>query len=245
MRQVPTYLIIGNGRMASHFCHYLNLLGLPFLQWSRKTHITSDLTLNIRKASHIIVLISDSSIPHFLNNLKADSDKVIVHFSGMLSLSGIYSAHPLMTFSYDLYDVATYQQVPFILEEGAPPLNSLLPGLPNQGYYIKPHLKPYYHALCVMSNNFSCLLWQKLFQEISNTFNLPIEIVFPYLMQSFKNLQSNPQGALTGPLVRGDNITINKHLFALEGDNFLGIYQSFVDYFQKTHLKKETPHEHI
>jgi hypothetical protein len=30
MRQVPQYLIIGNGRIASHFRHEFNLLDCPF-----------------------------------------------------------------------------------------------------------------------------------------------------------------------------------------------------------------------
>ena len=36
MRQVPRYLIIGNGRMAQYICHYFSALNLSFHQWSRK-----------------------------------------------------------------------------------------------------------------------------------------------------------------------------------------------------------------
>ncbi len=34
MRQVPNYLIIGSGRIARHFSYYLQLLQLPYRQWS-------------------------------------------------------------------------------------------------------------------------------------------------------------------------------------------------------------------
>ncbi len=245
MRQVPTYLIIGNGRMASHFCHYLKLLSLPFLQWARKTHSIADLQLSLNKATHIVVLISDSSIPTFINNLTLSEKKIIIHFSGMLSIPNAYSAHPLMTFSHDLYDKHGYEQIPFILEEGSPNLSTLLPGLPNQGYFIPPALKPFYHALCVMSNNFTCLLWQKINHELSHSLNLPPEIILPYITQTFKNLTYNPHGSLTGPLVRGDKVTINKHLAALESDDFLEIYQAFVNYYQNKCTTKEVAHEHF
>ncbi|MGD9591470.1 MAG: DUF2520 domain-containing protein [Candidatus Berkiella sp.] len=224
-------LIIGNGRMATHFSYYLSLLHIPFLQWSRKTHHLCQLPSLIQQATHIVLLISDSAIPTFLNNFKIEN-KIIIHFSGLLSIPGIYSAHPLMTFTHDLYKKECYQQIPFILEEGSLPIAKLLPKIPNQAYYIPSHLKDFYHALCVISNNFSCLLWQKLFQEIKNTFHLPQEIILPFLQQSFHNLQKNPHGSLTGPLARGDFNTINKHLLALKNDDFQDIYQAFVNYYK-------------
>ncbi len=36
MRQVPQYLIISSGCMARHFSYYLQLLQLPYRQWSRE-----------------------------------------------------------------------------------------------------------------------------------------------------------------------------------------------------------------
>lgn len=232
MRQVPRYLVIGSGKMATHFCHYLSLLSLPYLQWSRKTQSLADLQTKSSQASHIIVLISDTHIPSLIDTLTLNTHTVLVHFSGMLSLTKGYSAHPLMTFSSDLYDLERYKEIPFILEQGSPPLSTLLPGLPNPSYFIPKERKPFYHALCVMSNNFSCLLWNKIFTDISTTLNLPKDIVLPYLKQTFSNIAKNPQGALTGPLARGDEVTIHKHIEALQEDNFSEIYQAFVNFYQ-------------
>jgi predicted short-subunit dehydrogenase-like oxidoreductase (DUF2520 family) len=56
--------------------------------------------------------------------------------------------------------------------------------------------------------------------------NLPASLAKPYLTQVLKNsLQSH--SALTGPIARGDNQTIQKHLDVL-GENFKPLYQSFV-----------------
>ena len=46
MRQVPVrdaspFGIVGNGRVARHFQHYFNLLGLPARAWSRRLEAQS------------------------------------------------------------------------------------------------------------------------------------------------------------------------------------------------------------
>lgn len=231
MRQVPNYLIIGNGKMATHFCHYLTLLELPFTQWARQHHTLSDLKRQTKKASHILFLISDAAIVPFFEEHAIGNNKINVHFSGQLCAPGIHSAHPLMTFTQDLYDKQSYSQTPFILIKDGPDFSELLPHLPNPSYTISPEHKTFYHALCVIGNNFTCLLWKKLFDEFTQTLQLPQSAAMPYLMQTFKNIQKNPQSALTGPLVRKDRNTIQAHLEVLQDDNFLEIYQSFVRFF--------------
>lgn len=232
MRQVPYYLIIGDGRMATHFCHYLSLLHIPFIQWSRKQHLFADLKTHIHHASHILLLIRDSAIAPFQEQY-IGKNKTVIHFSGQLSVEGIHSVHPLMTFTNDLYDLERYKSIPFVLIEKGPPFSSLFPDLPNPAYYIAKELKTFYHALCVIGNNFSCLLWKKLFQEFAQTLKLPSEAAVPYLTQTFNNIIKNPQGDLSGPLARKDMKTIEAHLEALKNDDFLNIYQSFVTFFNK------------
>jgi predicted short-subunit dehydrogenase-like oxidoreductase (DUF2520 family) len=235
MRQVPTetmYLIIGFGRMAKHFCHYLSLLHIPYLQWSRNNQSEQALQTLIRQATHIILLISDSQIEDFAKKVNIQDHQILVHFSGQLSLENIYSAHPLSTFTHELYNAENYLQIPFILEENSKTLSEILPGIPNCSYHIPRALKAYYHAICVLSANFSCILWQKFFHELENTLSLPSSVGLPYFQQTMQNLVKNPQGALTGPLARKDQKTIQANLQALENDKFQEVYQSFVKIFQ-------------
>lgn len=231
MRQVPLYLVIGSGRMATHFCHYLSLLNLPFATWSRRLNQEDELPSLSESCSHVLLLISDSAIEEFVNRREYLTNKTLIHFSGQLSLPNIYSTHPLMTFSHSLYNLENYLQIPFILEENGPNLTDLLPGINNPYYKIPSSLKSYYHALCVLSGNFSCILWQKFYHEIDKRFHLPREIIFPYLKQTMSNLIDSPQGALTGPLARGDQKTITANLNALKNDEFQEIYQAFVNVF--------------
>jgi 2-dehydropantoate 2-reductase len=232
MRQVPTYLLIGSGRVATHFRCYFKLLQLPFQSWSRQENSPQSLASLSENCSSILLLISDKAIPAFLEQYPFLKGRNLVHFSGCLSVPGVHSAHPLMTFVPELYDLATYSKTPFILAEEGPDLSSLLPGIPNPSYRISEASRPYYHALCVLSGNFTALLWQKFFKEITGRFQLPQEVAYPYLKQVADNLMSAAPQALTGPLVRGDQATIAANLEALDGDQYQIIYQAFVEAYQ-------------
>lgn len=233
MRQVPQYLLIGNGRVARHFQHYFSLLKLPFTTWHRReSH--DKLRLFLSHASHILLLISDDAIEGFIAEHIKNSNSLCIHFSGSLISDHAYGAHPLTTFSEDLYDTDQYHAIPFILDEDAPAFELLLPGLPNQHARLPKSLKAKYHALCVLSGNFSCMLWQKLFSVFETEFHFPPSIAFPYLLQQTKNLISNNKTALTGPLVRNDVNTIEKNIAALHFDPFQEIYKSFISCYQQT-----------
>jgi len=229
MRQVPYYLIIGNGRVSRHFQHYFSLLHIPFITWHRKKP-TEYLSQYTKSASHILLLIRDDAIEDFIKNHL--SHRTVVHFSGSLVTPLAYGAHPLMTFNDNLYSLEHYQSIPFILDHNAPEFGEILPGFPNQHVRLDTALKQKYHALCVLSGNFSCMLWQKLFSSLEQEFNIPASIAHGYLQQQTKNLLENQRTALTGPFVRNDINTMEKNLAALYGDPFQEIYKSFINCYQ-------------
>ena len=234
MRQVPRYMIIGDGRMATHFCYYLTQMGVPHSQYSRRQ------CPDFFNDQKIVVLLSDAGITEFIEKYYTPylKNKIIIHFSGQLYFNepNIYGAHPLMTFGQDLYDVEFYTKINFIMENTKNKLyfTDLFPELPNTSYPIPPELKAYYHALCVLSGNFTCIVWQKFFHELQNRFGIPREAGFLYLKQITQNILTNPDAALTGPLSRGDHKTIEKNIEALEKENdkFKLIYEEFVKLYE-------------
>jgi len=151
----------------------------------------------------------------------------LIHFSGALVTPLATGMHPLMTFTKGFYELADYQKMAFVCEEGDVTFQNVFPQLKNPNYTIKKEQKAFYHALCVMSGNFSVILWQKLFEEFQTKLGIPAEAAFPYLERISRNLQNDSRGALTGPLQRKDLQTINKNLDALDGDSFRAIYQAF------------------
>jgi len=243
MRQVPHYLIIGNGRVARHIQYYFSLLRLSCTSWHRQEAL-SKLHQERDRATHILLLISDRAIECFVAEYLSKFSSMLIHFSGSVVSEHVFGAHPLMTFSESLYDLEHYQAIPFILDHDAPTMDKLLPGLPNQHVRLHTSQKQKYHALCVLSGNFSCMLWQKFFHMLENEFNIPRSIAYLYLQQQTKNLVTHAEYALTGPLVRGDKMTIEKNLLALNNDPFQAVYKSFIACYQKM-IHEEVRYEHI
>lgn len=238
MGQVPHPLIVGNGKMATHFGHYLSLLGINHSQWSRRTHSDVDLGTLFNNSTLTVLLLSDSAIESFVTLHEFLKQKPLVHFSGALSIPNIIGAHPLMAFSQNLYNLDFYKQIPFILETDQ---ENHLKFLPNEFFTIPCELKSYYHMLCVLSGNFTCILWQKFFDEFQTKFNLPKQAGELYLRQITQNIIRDHNTALTGPLVRNDSHTIRKHLDALKTDEFKDIYNAFVTLFEN---RRNNTHEY-
>lgn len=329
MRQVPNkYLIIGNGRLARHLCHYFSLLKIKdYSKWDRSQPLARLHEL-ATGATHILLAIKDNAIEPFIDehladiapcdhivilntafdavkkNRNAESVKGIeaaiksfdeahpqlnaagrrqvagllkivdalrasvkagdevavaartkelgqglhtlktslpmatkVHFSGSLVTKKAWGAHPLMTFGNQVYTLDKYLAIPFVVDEKAPPFRELLPGIHNQHVRLSGQQKAKYHAACVMAGNFSCILWQKLFDTLQGEFGFPPNIADMYLKQQTENLLSDYKTALTGPLARGDSETIEKNLKALSGDPFKAVYESFVKAYASSQTK--------
>jgi hypothetical protein len=231
VRQVPEYLVIGHGRVARHFLHYFSLLDIPAVHWHRgmPAHAIPD-------ASRTLLLIADRAIDKFCDEFLQGRSGTTVHFSGSLVTDKAVGAHPLMTFGPQLYTLDKYKKIPFVVDEGVARFEELLPGLPNPHVSLPTELKAKYHALCVLSGNFTTILWQKMFSSLKEDLGLPPEIAKMYLQQTVENLLTDPENALTGPLARGDSETVARNLAALKGDPFRKIYQSFIEAYS---TKKE------
>ena len=115
------------------------------------------------------------------------------------------------------------------MDEGRQSFQDLLPGLPNPHHYIKPELRPLYHALCVTSGNFTTILWDRFFASLTDQLGLPVDVAFPFLDQINENLKDRKFPALTGPIARRDLATIEDNLRALEGDPLQKVYYGFLE----------------
>ena len=181
--------------------------------------------------------ISDDAIESFIDQNPELQNKELVHFSGGLVTDKAIGLHPLMTFGEELYELEFYQKIPFITEAES---SDVLTELPNPRFSISKKDKPLYHSLCVMSGNYTSMLWNKLFKDFEEKFELPKEVAQLYMEQVFQNIKNQGQKSLTGPLVRGDEKTILSHLRALQTDPYLSVYEGFV----QAHKNEEIQREH-
>ena len=215
------YGIVGDGRVARHFAHYFQLLGIPFRQWSRRS---PGQTLD--DCPVILLLVADPAVEELARGY---GDRVCVHFSGSLLSDTVHGMHPLMSFGRELYGLELYRRVPFVVEDPAL-FWRLFPKLENPCYGIRREDKARYHALCAMAGNFTGFLWAKLFQEFPASLGIPPEAAIPYLEQVCRNIAAapmRPESFLTGPIVRGDAAAVAKHLASLESDAYRAVYEAF------------------
>jgi len=244
------YAIVGGGRLARHFSHYFQLLKIPHTRWVRdrqSSFNTFDLPAaeqrlrkTIADADRVLLLVSDSAIGALLKQYPFLHEKQLIHCSGALSIPGVAGAHPLMTFAENLYDLETYQSVPFMLEAGHG-FSTLFPNLPNPSFAINVKDKARYHAMCVMAGNFSQLLWKGVSERFEQQLELPAGTLHPYLTQVTGNFINTPETALTGPLARNDQQTIARNLQALDGDPLQDLYAAFLRFYQCTDMQDAYP----
>ena len=235
------YAIVGGGRLARHFSEYFRLLEIPHTRWIRdsrssfNTFTSPDAETRLREtveqADRVLILVSDTAIAPLLKQYPFLHDKQLIHCSGALSLPGVAGVHPLMTFADQLYGIDVYRSVPFVVEEGYR-FGDLLPGLPNPHFAISAQDKARYHALCVMAGNFTQVLWKGVSDRFEQQFGWPAEISHAYLNQVTSNFMQNPSSALTGPLVRNDQQTIERNIKSLDGDPLQDLYRAFIRFYQ-------------
>jgi len=242
LRQVPaknkqySYLIVGNGRLSKHFQHYFSFKKISYRVWTRSSEESFQLIK--QSAGSILVLIKDDELQNFLDNnhKKLTNDKAWIHCSGMLSTNLAESAHPLMTFTDELYSVEKYESIPFITEKGRKSFKELFPELKNPNYEIESSEKTLYHAFCVLSGNFTTMIWQFFFDYLKSK-NIPESAAYLYLTTITENLKNN-LAPLTGPIQRNDKNTIQKHLESLKDHSVKNIYISFLEAYDKMTKEK-------
>jgi predicted short-subunit dehydrogenase-like oxidoreductase (DUF2520 family) len=238
---MTNYAIVGGGRLARHFSEYFRQLEIPHTCWARDRrsrfntfHLPDAeerLMETISNANRVLLLVTDKDIAALLKQYTFLHEKQLIHCSGSLGIPGVAGAHPLMTFTDSLYELDTYQKMPFIVDTGSC-FTQLFPGLPNPHFKINAEDKARYHAMCVMAGNFSQLLWKGVSDRFEQQFELPGTTLHPYLKQVTGNFIQTPESALTGPLTRDDQQTISRNLNALDGDPLQDLYAAFIRFYQ-------------
>ncbi len=243
MRQVPknyynySYLIVGNGRLSKHFQKYFSAKYIPYFVITRNT--ISEFEIYSSLSEKILILIKDDQIEDFILSYKskADKNKIWIHCSGSLTIPLTDSAHPLMTFTEKLYDLKTYEQIPFITEKGRRNFNELFPELNNPHYSINSEDKLLYHTLCVTSGNFTTILWQYFFDFLESK-DIPREAAHEFLKATANNLIKSPD-PLTGPIQRKERKVIQSQLNVLKNSPLKDVYVAMLDLYNDMNKEKK------
>jgi len=191
--------------------------------------IPNDLTM-------VLVAVSDDTISRVARFL-ADSQKidrkcVVAHTSGVLSSSILSplkkstkllaSIHPVQTFSGLDDDWKRFFGIYYGLEgdqHALPRIRTLVDNLRGREVEIPADKKELYHLSCIMASNFLIALQaaaSKVMTEIGIAEDRAFALLEPLINATLDNIKIlGPAKALTGPIVRHDIGTIERHIQAL------------------------------
>lgn len=195
-------------------------------------------------ADIVFITVPDDSIStvvaYLVNHAILAPNTIVVHCSGVLSSSIlkplhqclIASFHPLKAFRQDVVDKTSFQHCHCVLEgdyKAIACLTSLFSPLGALLISIHPNHKTIYHAAAVMASNYLVTLANSaisLFKESGIDDALSHEITVNLMQSSLTNIMHAPtlSSALTGPLARGDRLTISEHLTALSNPLIKELY---------------------
>lgn len=133
-------------------------------------------------------------------------------------------------------------RIPFCLEaknnEDMKLLESLTSHLGAQSYQVNSDQRTYLHLAAVLSHNFGNHLYHKA-QEVIEEQGLDFKMLLPLLENAIQKLYDKPAFELqTGPAVRHDQKTIEKHLSLLNDNMSRDIYKLLTQSIQNSHDKK-------
>lgn len=238
MISTPKIIIVGTGKVAYRLGKRLKTKGLPISQVFGRTpeHVEALATeLNCRwttntdnllpDADWVLLAVSDDSIEQVAAQL-ADALPLalVTHTSGatpghvlapFFRRCGVF--YPLQSFTKERQPV--WSKIPFCVDASSPEdvlfLKKMAKVVGNLVYKVDDQQRATLHVAAVFANNFTnhCFsIAEKILEEA----DLPYEMLHPLMDETLaKAINDSPAKMQTGPAVRGDKDTIERHLTLL------------------------------
>jgi predicted short-subunit dehydrogenase-like oxidoreductase (DUF2520 family) len=192
-----------------------------------------------------IIAVSDDAISEVSAQLKFDN-RLVVHTSGSAALEAISNQnrrgvfYPLQTFSKN--KAVDFTAIPICIEsefdEDLSTLKNLGYTLTKNVYDINSAQRRALHIAAVFVNNFTNHLYS-IGYDLCKENEIPFDILKPLILETADKINTlTPLEAQTGPAVRNDINTIQRHLDKLNDENQKDIYTLLTKSIQKAHEQK-------
>lgn len=245
--------VIGSGNVAQHLIKAFEATPHVHLVQAYARHpeklehllqpekITTDLQA-LLPADVYIISVSDDAIAAVALQLKF-SGRFVVHTSGSTGIQAIDARnrrgvfYPLQTFS--AAKAIDFTIVPLCIEtennEDGQILYSLAAALSKSVYYINSAQRQALHVAAVFSCNFVNHLYA-LGARVCEENNIPFDILKPLIQETADKINTlSPVQAQTGPAVRNDTQTLQRHLDFLKDGQLKELYAILTQSIQQTH----------
>lgn len=236
-------VVIGSGNVAQHLISVFKESGhIKLIQaFARNANtllhllpqekITGSFDRIYNEADIYIIAVSDDAIDQVSSQLPF-SNRFVVHTSGSAPLEvlnarnkrGVF--YPLQTFSKNKN--VDFKEIPLCLESefvgDYTILNQLAHYISQKVYKIDSQQRQALHVAAVFANNFSNHMY-KIGSDICEQNNIPFNILRPLIHETADKINGlSPTDAQTGPAIRHDEKTIERHLNFLKDENQKEIY---------------------
>ena len=253
-------VVIGSGNIATHLAVALNknsdnnilqiyshtLANAKTLANAINSEPINDLTNIDNKADIYIIAVSDIAIQSIVDQLPDDLTGLVIHTSGATSMD--------ILSKFDKHGVV---YPPQSINKNIETDMSLIPwGIESNSQKNYENLRHFWsqlstkifpcdstqrltlHLAAVFANNFTNALVQISYDLLQNK-ELEFDLIRPIILETANKLQTNiPTDTQTGPAVRNDYNTINKHLQLLSQQaEESKIYQLLTDFIIKRNTK--------
>lgn len=237
LQQAGCQVIGGADLKQKHARRFYQILKLQYRKFSN-IDIAS-------KANLIFITTQDQAIENVYQQILPylKTRTILVHCSGALSNLIFKGAnrkniitiglHPIQTFSDDKPATIT-KNIYYAVEadtQARPIAKKLVRDLQGRPVFIKSADKPLYHTMCVFASNYLVALMSAVF-DIARILKIrprqTFSLLEPLIRQTWDNIRNNGvEKSLTGPIARGDIVTIKSHLIILEKKlpELLSLYQ--------------------
>ena len=157
----------------------------------------------------------------------------VFHCSGLISSQALLplkergartaSIHPVQSFACKSTDPKIFQGIYFGCEgdaRGMAGAQSIVEDLGGRVLTLEPQDKPLYHAACSLASNFLVVLLDAAARLLQQTgdYSVPAkQVLLPLLKGTLQNVNKlSIISALTGPIARGDEQSVARHMEALK-----------------------------
>jgi predicted short-subunit dehydrogenase-like oxidoreductase (DUF2520 family) len=236
-------VLLGSGNLASHLIKAMeanDAIDLVQVYARSKKSLenlidSSKITTSfaaLKEADVYVISVSDKAIEEVSNQIPF-SHKLVVHTSGTMGFDvinpknkrGVF--YPLQTFSKS--KEVDMKSVPFCLEtenkDDYKTVENLAKSLSNSVYTINGEQRKSLHISAVFVSNFTNHMYQ-IGNALCEENNVPFAILQPLIEETANKIKTlTPTDAQTGPAIRNDEPTIQKHLEALENPIYKELYQ--------------------
>lgn len=225
-------VFIGSGNIAHFFAPLLHKKGHKIVQVYSRTiaHgkelsqlVNAELTDNLnnisREADVYFLAIKDDALQEVAGQLKFKCNMAI-HCAGAVSLDVIKDISDNRAVIWALYsvrknDLPKIDNVPLVVEANNEPslatALSLAGDISEKVLQIGYRQREWLHLNAVLVNNFTNHLFS-VAEQICKENDLPFDFLYPIIFQTVTQIEhSSPQKSQTGPAIRYDEQTIQKH----------------------------------